>query len=64
MDLSPRKVEKALEAIDFLSSLPGTSGGSTPSTSLVPRPSYQGVPVRGPGNNGPPMRLIKTARYA
>ena len=33
MDLSPRKVEKAREAIDFLSSLPGTSGGSTPSTS-------------------------------
>ena len=27
MDLSPRKMEKAGEAIDFLSSLPGTSGG-------------------------------------
>ena len=33
MDLSPRKMEKAGEAIDFLSSLPGTSGGSTPGTS-------------------------------
>ena len=33
-------------------------------TSLVPRPSYHGVPVRGPGNNGLRMRLIKTARYA
>ena len=33
MDLSPRKMEKAREAIDFLSSLPGMSGGSTPSTS-------------------------------
>ena len=33
--------------------------------SLVPRPSYHGVPVRGPGgNNGRRMRLIKTARYA
>ena len=32
--------------------------------SLVPRPSYHGVPVRGPGNNGLRMRLIKTARYA
>ena len=32
--------------------------------SLVPRPSYRGVPVRGPGNNGLRMRLIKTARYA
>ena len=31
---------------------------------LVPRPSYHGVPVRGPGNNGLRMRLIKTARYA
>ena len=29
--------------------------------SLVPRPSYH---VRGPGNNGLRMRLIKTARYA
>ena len=34
------------------------------SVSLVPRPSYHGVPVRGPGNNGLRMRLIKTARYA
>ena len=33
MDLSPRKMEKAGEAIDFLSSLPGKSGGSTPGTS-------------------------------
>ena len=33
-------------------------------SSLVPRPSYHGVPVRGPGNNGRRMRLIKTARYA
>ena len=33
-------------------------------TSLVPRPSYHGVPVRGPGNSGLRMRLIKTARYA
>ena len=33
MDLSPRKMEKAREAIDFLSSLPGKSGGSTPGTS-------------------------------
>ena len=33
MDLSPRKMEKAGEAIDFLSSLPGTSGGSTHGTS-------------------------------
>ena len=32
--------------------------------SLVPRPSYHGVPVRGPGNSGLRMRLIKTARYA
>ena len=32
--------------------------------SLVPRPSYHGVPIRGPGNNGMRMRLIKTARYA
>ena len=32
--------------------------------SLVPRPSYHGVPVRGPGNNSLRMRLIKTARYA
>ena len=32
--------------------------------SLVSRPSYHGVPVRGPGNNGLRMRLIKTARYA
>ena len=31
---------------------------------LVPLPSYHGVPVRGPGNNGLCMRLIKTARYA
>ena len=28
--------------------------------SLVPRPSYHGVPVRGPGNSGLRMRLIKT----
>ena len=34
------------------------------SPSLVPRPSHHGVPVRGPGNNGLRMRLIKTARYA
>ena len=33
-------------------------------SSLVPRPSYHGVPVRGPGNNGLRMRPIKTARYA
>ena len=33
-------------------------------TSLVPRPSYHTVPVRGPGNNSLRMRLIKTARYA
>ena len=33
-------------------------------TSLVPRPSFHGVPVRGPGNNSQRMRLIKTARYA
>ena len=33
-------------------------------TSLVPRPSYHGVPVRGPGNSGLRMRLIMTARYA
>ena len=32
--------------------------------SLVPRPSYHGVPDRGPGNNSLCMRLIKTARYA
>ena len=31
-------------------------------SSLVPRPSIQGVPVRGPGNNSLRMRLIKTAR--
>ena len=31
---------------------------------LVPRPSYNGVPIRGPGNNSLRMRLIKTARYA
>ena len=37
---------------------------SSKETSLVPRPSYHGVPVRGPGNNGLRMRLIKTARYA
>ena len=37
-------------------------GGGDPS--LVPRPSYHGVPVRGPGNSGLRMRLIKTARYA
>ena len=30
-------------------------------TSLVPRPSYHGVPVRGPGNNGLRMRLIKNS---
>ena len=30
-------------------------------TSLVPRPSYHGVPVRGPGNNSRRMRLTKTA---
>ena len=29
-----------------------------------PGPHYHGVPVRGPGNNGLRMRLIKTARYA
>ena len=34
------------------------------SPSLVPRPSYHGVPIRGPGNNSLRMRLIKTARYA
>ena len=28
-------------------------------SSLVSRPSYHGVPVRGPGNNGLRMRLIK-----
>ena len=28
-----------------------------------PGPSYHGVPVRGPGNSGLRMRLIKTARY-
>ena len=38
--------------------------GSGQITSLLPRPSYHGVPVRGPGNNGRRMRLIKTARYA
>ena len=32
--------------------------------SLVPRPSYHGVPVRGPGNSGLRTRLIKTASYA
>ena len=32
--------------------------------SLVPRPSYHGVPFSGPGNNSPRLRLIKTARYA
>ena len=37
---------------------------ATMGVSLVPRPSYHGVPVRGPGNNGLRMRLIKTARYA
>ena len=35
-----------------------------PFPSLVPRPSYHDVPVRGPGNNGLRMRLIKTVRYA
>ena len=27
--------------------------------SLVPRPSYHGVPVRGPGNNSLRMRLTR-----
>ena len=39
-------------------------GVSMSEPSLVPRPSFHGVPVRGPGNNGLRMRLIKTARYA
>ena len=39
-------------------------GMSSLSNSLVPRPSYHGVPVRGPGSSGLRMRLIKTARYA
>ena len=33
-------------------------------SSLVPKPSYHGVPVRGPGNSGLRMRLFETARYA
>ena len=33
-------------------------------TSLVPRPSYHGVPVRGPGNNSLSMRLIFLPLFA
>ena len=32
--------------------------------SLIPRPSYHSVAVRGPGNNSQRVHLIKTANYA
>ena len=51
------------EVVSFSLGLSSTRTSSL-QHSLLPRPSYHGVPVRGPGNNGLRMRLIKTARYA